>query len=366
MKRDRIGAIVRYILAALLLVGLYLAIGNGWIAGLFIFLLLLPPVTLAVNLYVRKRILVKIQLPTTAAKGAACIGTVQLENGAWLPAGKLYCKVGMINDLTREENVLELISALGPRRENRRDFLLESAYCGRVYVYVQSVRILDYFGIFALNVPVKASARITVLPELFSCDVMPSPVSAVSDDSTVSRRGDDRTEVFQLREYQSGDDIRQIHWKLSAKLDTLLLKEPGQSVSRSLLVFWDKRGESTPENMDAMAEVAASVSQALCDSGTAFDLCWTEKDELELRQIGEADSLLVTIPALVTQAGAPECPIPNLEEYGQIIYITSQYPDEAEREKITYLICSEAEFEDGKSVVFSSRNYKEQLERLEF
>ena len=366
MKRDRIGAIVRYALAVLLMILLHLGTGNQWILGLLVFLLLLPPVSFVVNLYVRKRIQVRILLPTTAAKCTACTGSVWFGNKAWFPASKLYCKVRMINDLTREETVLELISALGPGREDRRDFLLESAYCGRVYVYVQSVQILDYFGIFTLKVPMKTSARIMILPELFSCDVVSSPLSAVSDDSTVSRRGEDRTEVFQLREYQSGDDIRQIHWKLSSKLDTLLLKEPSQSVSRSLLVFWDKRGECTPENMDAMAETTASICQALCDNGTAFDLCWTEKDDLELRQIRDADTLLTTLPALVTQAGTVDCQEPDLDEYGQIIYITSQIPAEVNNERITYLLCMDGEYEDGRNIVFSSQNYTERLERLEF
>lgn len=366
MTRDRFGAIARYILAVLLLMGLYLGTGSQWLLGLLLLLLLLPPASLAANLYVRNMIQVSVMLPTTAAKGTACMGTVQMANRAWLPAARLYCKVGMINDLTREENRMELIASIGPRGCHRRDFLMESAHCGRVYTDVQSLQILDWFGLFALRVPVKASARITILPELFSCDVVPSPVSAVSDEDTVSRRGDDRTEVFQLREYQSGDDIRQIHWKLSSKLDTLLLKEPSQSVSRSLLVFWDKRGACSPENMDAMAEVAASVCQSLCDNGTAFDLGWTEKDELELRQIRDGDTLLQTIPALVTQAGAASCPEPDQDGYGQVIYITSQIPEEAFSERVTYLICTDEAYEDGKSVVFSWRNYSERLERLEF
>lgn len=365
MRRDRIGAVTRYIFAVLLLMALCLAVGNQLVWGVTAFLLLLPLVSLIANLYVRKKIQARILLSTTAAKGTACVGSILLENKAWLPAAKLYCKVGIINDLTREENMLELISGLGPGKENRRDFLLESACCGRVYAHVKSVRLLDYFGLFGLRVPVKTSARITILPELFSCEVVPSPVSAVSDDSTVSQRGEDRTEVFQLREYQSGDDIRQIHWKLSSKLDTLILREPSQSVSRSLLVFWDKRGECTPEKMDAMAEAAASICQALCDRGTSFDLCWTEKDDLELRQIRDGDTLLQTIPALVTQAGTAECPEPNLEEYGRVVYITSRIPDSDTNEKITYLICMDGECEDGKGVVFSSDNYRERLERLE-
>lgn len=363
MKWDRIGAIARYSLTLILLILLSLTTGSRWMYALTAFVLLLPPVSLCANLYVRKQLLGRILLPTTAAKGTAATGTILFQNRGWLPAMKLYCKVGLINDLTREEQTLELISAIGPRKESRHDFQIESPYCGRIYVSVQSVRILDYFGLFAWNVPMKAQARITILPELFSSDVTITSMSAVADDSTVSRRGDDRTEVFQLREYQSGDDVRQIHWKLSSKLDNLLLREPSQSVSRSLLVFWDKRDACPPETMDALAETAASVCQALCDSGTAFDLCWTERDELELRQIRDGETLLQTIPALVTQAGLPECPEPDWDGYGQILYLTSRVQEHLET--ITYLICTDETYEDGKSIVFNARNYAERLERLE-
>ena len=366
MSRDRMGAIGRYILLLLLFLLLLLVSGSGWILGLVILLLLIPPVSLAGNLYVRKHIQGKILVPTTSVKGNPCSGTVRLENSAWLPAVKLCCRVGMINDLTREENAAELIFGLGPGQSASRAFQLESKYCGRVYLSMQSVRIMDYFGLFSLDVPLKAAARITMLPELFPCDVVPSMVSAFSDDSTADKRGDDRTEVFQLREYQSGDDIRQIHWKLSSKLDNLILREPSQSISRSLLVFWDKREETQPEIMDAMAEVTASVCQALCDGGNGFDLCWTEKDELELRQITDMEVLLPSIPALVTQMGTPDCPEPDTQGYGRVVCITSRLPEKETDGKTVYLICLDKEIDEEKAVVFSPRNYTERLERLEF
>lgn len=365
MIRQRIGAIAQYILTLFLLVLLWLVSASEWILALAGLVLLIPPVSLLSNLYVRRHIRGKIILPTTAAKGTACMGSLRLENGSWLPAAKLCCRVGMVNDLTREENVLEIISGLGPRSSAARDFLLESGFCGRVYVHVQSVRLYDYFGIFSLKVSMKAAARITMLPALFSCDVVPSPVSAVSDESSAARKGDDRTEVFQLREYRSGDDIRQIYWKLSSKLDNLILREPSQSISRSLLVFWDKRHDATPESMDAMAEVTASVCQALCDSGTTFDLCWTEKDELELRQIRDGDALLQSVPALVTQAGSSECREPDTDEYGRVIRISAAL-SQRDDEKTIRLVCSETDLEYERTIVFSAQNYPQRLERLEF
>ena len=93
---------------------------------------------------------------------------------------------------------------------------------------------------------------------------------AYADDGASNRRGEDRSEVYQLREYRPGDDIRQIHWKLSSKLDELILKEASQPESRSLLVFWDKRTGGNPQQMDALAEVVSSAGMALLQSGVPY------------------------------------------------------------------------------------------------
>ena len=210
----------------------------------------------------------------------------------------------------------------------------------------------------------KAWARLTVLPELFSCQVTLSPTPALAEDSSLSRRGDDPSEVFQLREYQQGDDVRRIHWKLSSKLDKLILRESSQTVDRSLLVYWDKRFSCTPAQMDAMAEITASVCQGLCDSGISFDLGWTEAEEQELRSIAGEDQLLQTIPALVTQAGKENCPELETESYGQVLYITAQPPQREMGGAVHILLCA-AQPETGTGdLTCTPENYQETLERL--
>lgn len=52
---------------------------------------------------------------------------------------------------------------------------------------------------------------------------------------TLSKKGYDATEVFELREYQPGDSIRTIHWKLSEKFDTVLVREPSDTSSYDIL-----------------------------------------------------------------------------------------------------------------------------------
>lgn len=365
MIRDRIFAYARYLLLVVLLLLLQQASGNMFALCLLLIVLLLPIISWVANFYVRKKLRGKVLIGTTTSKNSPCLAAVQIANDGWLPAMKLYCRVSLINDLTRQEQQVDLHMGVGAKSQASRELCIEAGHCGRVYICVQSVRVLDYFGLFSVKASVKAAARLTVLPDLFPCDASTGAMSAVDNESVTARRGDDRTEAFQMREYQSGDDIRQIHWKLSSKLDILILREPSQSISRSLLVFWDKRGVCAAACMDAMAEVTASVCYGLCASGAAFDLCWTEKNELEIRQIRDVDALVQAIPALVTQAGEGECPVPNYEAYGHVLYISSQLPKEGVDDHVTYLLCDETAKEAGNVMAFSAENYVKKLERLE-
>lgn len=365
MKWERAGVIIQYVMF-LGIIALLIVMKSSIIIWMILaFALFYPLLSFVGNFYVRNRLDGKIFIGTTAAKGTACAGAVLLKNNSWLPAVKMYCRVGIINDLTQQEENVEFVMGVGPKREGRKEFLLQSNHCGRLYVYIRSLKIMDYLGLFSLNVPLKAGARLTILPELFPCDVSFHENSAAMDEGSVSRRGDDRTETFQLREYQSGDDIRQIHWKLSSKLDTLILREPSQPVSRSLLVFWDKRNLSTPDKMTALAETTASVSQALCEKGIPFELCWTEKDELIFRQIGDSDTMLQVIPALVTETGNKECSLPEFHDYGRVLYISSAVSDEIKENHIFSLICGEEEYEEDGIRMFTSSDYQKSLERLE-
>ena len=362
MRRLRLGCWARYLAMLALILLLALASGSSWVWGLGAFILLLPLVSFCGNFLVRRKLQASLSLPTTSPKNSACMATLTLSSKSWLPAPKVLCQIRIINDLTMEEQFLWMEASLPPKGRFRRDFLLESTHCGRIYVELKKAQLLDCFGLLSLPLSLKAGARLTVLPELFSCQVTLSPTPALAEDSSLSRRGDDPSEVFQLREYQQGDDVRRIHWKLSSKLDKLILRESSQTEDRSLLVYWDKRFLCTPAQMDAMAEITASVCQGLCDSGFSFDLGWTEAEEPELRSIAGEDQLLQTIPALVTQAGKESCPELETTPYGQVLYITSQSPQQDMGGTVHLLLCTE---QPGTGeLTCTPENYQETLERL--
>ena len=52
-----------------------------------------------------------------------------------------------------------------------------------------------------------------------------------------ARPGDDPGETFDIREYQEGDSIRQIHWKLTGKLDKMMIRQRSFPVDDTILIL---------------------------------------------------------------------------------------------------------------------------------
>lgn len=95
----------------------------------------------------------------------------------------------------------------------------------------------DVFGLFSNKAGYDAVKRSVPVP----------PGKTAAEDS---RRGPDRAgsgpgETFQIRPYVPGDPIRQLHWKLSAKLDQPLIRELGHA----------------PEDAPELREVPVSVKR---------------------------------------------------------------------------------------------------------
>ena len=364
MKKTILGSALCYLLLLLALAALLLTSGSFWaLAGLCL-LLLLPLASWAVNIYIRRHLQADILTPTTTAKRTAASCRVRIRNGAFLPVMRYGCQVSIRNDLTEEEQTVTLTGSIGAKGESSQTILLQSSFCGRVYVQISRFTLLDYLGLLPMKAPVKADARLTILPDLYPMEADMTARPAYADDGASNRRGEDRSEVYQLREYRPGDDIRQIHWKLSSKLDELILKEASQPESRSLLVFWDKRTGGTPQQMDALAEVVSSAGMALLQSGVPYTLCWTDRDDLQTQDISEENQLLQAIPALVKTGGSADCRLPKTDGYSRILYFGTAPEEQLLTDgRVHCILCTEEQYPGATT--FAPQNYSEAMQRLE-
>lgn len=158
-----------------------------------------------------------------------------------------------------------------PKRNNRIYLPAETGCCGMISMEVSALRISDSLHFFTRELPVNIRIQIPVLP----------PVSAVSIPSTApvtdgmeeftetDNKGNLSSDIKEIREYRPGDRLQRIHWKLSAKLDDLLVKEMAHTTILSLVVL----PECNKANIEDTAIALHSVMEQLWKREERFEVC---------------------------------------------------------------------------------------------
>lgn len=123
---------------------------------------------------------------------------------------------------------------------------IDTTHCGGLLLQAEKVRIYDYLGLF--------SRRVREIPETLVI-VEPRPVETEllrqqeqSGEAWRPKRGGGFSEEHELREYLPGDDLRQIHWKISAKTGKTVVRQPMEQ--EKPVVFLTVLLRGTPQELD--------------------------------------------------------------------------------------------------------------------
>ena len=118
----------------------------------------------------------------------------------------------------------------------------------------------DSLGLFAAERPATGSGMAVVYPDTYGMDgsVLAPLVRRV--------RGEEQASFDRLREFASGDTMRDIHWRASAKrqADEFVVAEYESYAEVDAVTVV---GEAPPEGADEMAATVASVAAFLHDAG---------------------------------------------------------------------------------------------------
>ena len=364
-----------------LLLWFFLYFGSGPALALAVLMLLIPLVSLPINLYLRKRLSIKIEAAVSQRKGDEGSITVTVQNPTMFPALRIRYDVVVLNQLNREKHSQKIMTYALPKKKQKNTLRVGSEYCGRIRIAVPKVTLYDCFGLIGIRYSCEAVAHMTVQPDTFETAVILVPNPSSTDDSELysqDRPGMDLTETYQIREYVPGDSIRQIHWKLSNKFDKLIVRDPGLPITRNVLVFWERTGESgEPDMIDAQAEVIISLCRSLMDGGIQFTLGWNDTDRnlCVLHEIRDMDELVGVIPRLLRATGTKNgvsgaaLLLQTRSEAlcAHMVYIAEMPQNEVmEMQRyghVTMLVCGE-EAPQG-AILFNEEDYTQQLTQIE-
>ena len=124
-----------------------------------------------------------------------------------------------------------VLSPLASGEQVGASYSLPSDRRGRLAVGPLEVRVCDPFGLASLSTPAAPRTTLTIWPAVDEV-LAPSSVAGqrydAGDPCGLAVSGE---ELYALRPYVDGDDLRRVHWRASAKRDDLVVRQderPGQ------------------------------------------------------------------------------------------------------------------------------------------
>lgn len=181
--------------------------------------------------------------------------------------------------------------SLAPSIAHHEHFLmpLNTERCGHITYRLESFSANDMMGFTQCRASIEApQVSFTVYPQVNDITVRTerasfTDVSGVTYDNR--KKGQDRTEVFEIRDFHDGDSLKSVHWKLSARFDEMLVREPSRPSEHNIVLLGDAHAyhiaeKNAARTLNATLTVLASLSLALMRQGIDHTVVQSDGEEL--------------------------------------------------------------------------------------
>ena len=275
-----------------ILLCLYLAIlyQSTAACAVFLFLVLYGTASFLQLWYLSGKIKTEIlQASATKSQDREIAFALSVKNTGILPLFR-GCILLTVQDLQGQVcQTQKLYFSVKSRQEIRPGGTLESPCCGRFLLLVKAVRLYSFGHLFSRKLSQDCPKELLFYPKITSLPLTVSEqvryFSAESGEEEQILPGIFQTPVNQVRDFRPGDRVRQIHWKLSARTDSLLVRDMGIQQGFPVLLFLFI--EPLPDkdftaSYRRFLETAVSLSFSLLQSGCRHFVIWYHHREEKL------------------------------------------------------------------------------------
>ena len=206
----------------------------------------------------------------------------------------------------------------------------------------------DHLGIFCWTRPGASQKEVLVYPAQLQLNtqLLRRPETIISGELyDQNRKGQDVSEVSGLREYEKGDSLGSIHWKLSSKIDTLVVREFGYPANYNILVLYNVMaifGENEISNQrnDAVLAFTSALSRSMVERNLEHNVgCAAgELQDFPVYSLATCEQMVLNLLCRpVHEKNGRDSLYRFLQtdirrKYTKIIYITPEYEESAARQ----------------------------------
>ena len=315
---------------------------------LFIVVLAGGVIDLVVLLLCKNKIEVSASIsPSTIYMGESVKLKVLINNKSILMPEHVRVKVLYTHKYEGKKYKYLLNTRVNALSEAFNEVEFKVSHIGLCEYNLEGIIVYSFLGLFKKKIRVKnQKTEVFVFP--ITSDISGSIREKTTNDNVRYRSdipGYDRTEVFDVRDYRDGDDVKSIHWKLSSKKDSLMVKVFSEPVENKELVYVNysnKRKENAEakdnsfnfeeERLNSVDEIfikANNISMGLLKLKRAHVFAFDSKEGQRRYNIEKEADLRHAIKDMMSLTPCDEtCFINTLkrnhyeENYDNIFYIT--------------------------------------------
>lgn len=268
----------------------------GWF-GPYIFwaILILPPALSCLSLPSMLRFKVCLRAPKSILRGEAAQLCLNFSGSRLLPLRACSFKLRIKNLLTGEESVQDMRFGLICPSDSY--IPLPTQTSGRVVCSIEDLRCYAYLGLFKRKSSTAGFASMLVMPrarqprELVDLESLSYPEPCYK-----AKPGGGYAEEHELRPYRPGDSMNSIHWKLSSKIDDIIIREPLEPIREDVSLVLDSFGEIDLDHL-------YWLSLRLCSLDRHHRIYWAGR--VSQRIENETDSARAMIQLLSQSPSSP-------------------------------------------------------------
>lgn len=330
---------------------------GSWIfAAVLLIFFIVAAGSLILGAFCGKKTTASFFLPKAAEQASTFKGKLIVKNQSVLPVflGKGY--IFWKNSYTGEAGKIPFSFSLGSKGKEEIEFQAVSSWCGCINFWVAEWKCSDFFGILSRKKKLEEKGCTVIMPPEQKQDFAFLTREGFDMESfrySGSRPGEDPGETFDIREYQDGDSIRQIHWKLSGKLDSMMIREKSFPVDDTVLILADSfLDKKDPGVSQTLAEVFSAVLHSFLEQRISCQAGVTDavSGQIHMQKITTAQDCETMLYLFLRQGGKSHCKVvqeylknPGLQNFANYIYLTGNPGEDAQplknRGEVTVVCC---------------------------
>ena len=287
-----IWAIIKYLFIFILIVFFVLVFKQNYLVFLLFPYVILPAVAIpAFVVNVKKLEITGGAVVPDIERSGNILYYVEYSNPTYYPFLKCIINFTIDNLFYKTEKDTVLNINCMSKKKDRVNISIRTSKNGMVSFEGKSIQITGFMGMVSVREALNFNVQVAVLPEKKSnVPVRELPYSEGYDEYTEpDMKGALSSDIKEIREYRPGDRLARIHWKISAKMDDLAVKEMERTSVMSLVIV--------PELVKSVIDDTVSMLDAICrvlaERGERFEVCLYNKTDcsFEYYIIDDEDSL---------------------------------------------------------------------------